>query len=80
MQITVTLNDSQSAAVLSAAEKTGKDSEQVLLEAVDLLALRDELGPDGFAELMAGIADDAAGRYASDKEVDAVFKKYGARP
>ena len=79
MQITVKLNEMQSAAVLSEAKRTGMDSEQVVLEALELLALRDELGPDVFAELMAGLADDAAERYASDEEVDAVFKKYGAR-
>jgi Ribbon-helix-helix protein, copG family. len=79
MQITITLNDAQHKAVESAAAKTGKDREQVVLQALDQLLLREELGADDYARLMAGLADIEAGRFASDERVDAVFNKYGVQ-
>ena len=79
MQITVTLSQEQTAGVEAAAAKTGQDREQIVLQAIDYLILREELGPDGYARLMASLADEAAGRFATDAQVDAVFRKYGAR-
>ncbi len=79
MHLTINLDNAQSSAIDSAATKTGLTREQVVLEAVDHLVLKREFGADGYAQLMAGIADDEAGRYASDDEVAAVFRKYGVR-
>ena len=78
-QITVAMNSEQLAALDSMAAEKGLSREDTVKRAIYRMAILEKSGPELYAELAPGLDDAEAGRFASAEEVDAVFRKYGAR-
>lgn len=78
-QITVNLNTEQLSYVDSLAVRTGQDREEVLRLAVECLRMSDREHHEIMAGIARGLEDVQAGRIASPEQVDAVFKRFGAR-
>ena len=78
-QITITMDNDQLAALDKMATEKGLNREEVVKRALYRMAILEKAGPELYAELVPGLNDIEAGRFASDEEVEAVFRKYDAR-
>lgn len=79
MQLTITIDSSRLAGIDKMAAIAGMEREVFVKEALEHLLPHDEEDLEILAELLAGLQDIREGRIASEEEVDAVFRKYGAR-
>ena len=78
-QITITMDNDQLAALDKMATEKGLNRKEVVKRALYRMAILEKVGPELYAELVPGLNDVEAGRFASDEEVEAVFRKYDAR-
>ncbi len=79
MQVTINLDREQLAGIDKMAEVAGMEREALVKEVLDHMIPRNDEDQEILAECLAGLNDIREGRIASEEDVDAVFRKYGAR-
>lgn len=79
MQVTINLDREQLAGLDRMAEVAGMERETLVKEVLNHMLPRNDEDQEILAECLAGLHDIREGRIASEKDVDAVFRKYGAR-
>ena len=79
MQITIQFDGDQLADLDMMAEERGLSREDAVKRAVYHMAVLEKAGPELYADLAPGLDDAAAGNFAPDAEVEAVFQKHSIR-
>lgn len=75
-KIVVTLTDAQKTSVFDAAARAGMEPGAYLMRSAYRMSILEAAGPELFQQLIAGLDDIDAGRYATSEKVEEVFDKY----